>query len=235
MKILTTLNEQDFIITVVKGNTEHSEQPGYFCTCGAFSTSEPSNSSSNAITTVYQQIFHTKTKFLKPMVMGFEKPDIYEKLLEGVLFRPYFINLELIRIFVFGIAKSKNSQWGCAGIRFKSSFAFQLAKQRCLFLQEFEEDICKVTVMQKTNIERIYYESTPDLVWKEIFHEQGTKIAKLMAFTGRMLFGINNTLTQQLIDAIKIPSCSLNDWNNDVLIEEIFSYHLKRRTNSYIN
>ncbi len=89
--------------------------------------------------------------------------------------------------------------------------------------------------MQKTNIERIYYGSTPDLVWKEIFREQGTKIAKLMAFTGRMLFGINNTLTQQLIDAIKIPSCSLNDWNNDVLIEEIFSYHLKRRTNSYIN
>ena len=43
-----------------------------------------------------------------------------------------------------------------------------------------------------------------------------------MAFTGRMLFGINNTLTQQLIDAIKIPSCSLNDWNNDILIEEIF-------------
>jgi len=50
-----------------------------------------------------------------------------------------------------------------------------------------------------------------------------------------MLFGINNTLTQQLIDAIKIPSCSLNDWNNDVLIEEIFSYHLKQQTNSYIN
>jgi len=49
--------------------------------------------------------------------------------------------------------------------------------------------------MQKTNIERIYYRSTPDLVWKEIFHEQGTKIAKLMAFTGRMLFEINNTLT----------------------------------------
>jgi len=56
-----------------------------------------------------------------------------------------------------------------------------------------------------------------------------------MAFTERMLFGINNTLTQQLIDAIKIPSCLLNDWNNDVLIEEIFSYHLKQQTNSYIN
>ena len=110
MKILTTLNEQDFIITVVKGNTEHSEQPGYFCTCGAFCTSESSNSSSNVIITVYQQIFHTKTKFLGPMIIGFEKSDIYKKLLEGILFHSYFINLELIQIFVFEIAKSKNNQ-----------------------------------------------------------------------------------------------------------------------------
>jgi hypothetical protein len=107
MKILTTLNEQDFIITVVKGNKEHSKQPGYFCTCDAFSTSEPSNSSSNAITTVYQQIFHTKTKFSGPMVMGFEKPDIYEKLLEDILFRPYFINLELIRILYLELQSQK--------------------------------------------------------------------------------------------------------------------------------
>ncbi len=64
MKILTTLNEQDFIITVVKGNTEHSEQSGYFCTCDAFSTSEPSNSSSNVIITVYQQILRHFIPFI---------------------------------------------------------------------------------------------------------------------------------------------------------------------------
>ena len=38
---------------------------------------------------------------------------------------------------------------GYAGVGFKSSFAFELEKQRCLFIQEFEEELCKVTIIQK--------------------------------------------------------------------------------------
>jgi hypothetical protein len=195
MKVVVLLNEHDFILTVVKGSKEHPERPGYICTCESFYTTEPSNSSTNAISTVYQQLFRTKTKFSGPMIMGFDKPAICEKLLEGVLFRPYFINLELIRVFVFGIARSENDQWGYAGIGFMSSFWFQLSKQRCLFLQEFDEDVCRVTIMYKTEVEKTYCESTPDLVWEKIFSEQGTKIAKLKTFTGRVLFGIENTIT----------------------------------------
>ena len=89
--------------------------------------------------------------------------------------------------------------------------------------------------MYKTEVEKTYCESTPDLVWEKIFSEQGTKIAKLKTFTGRVLFGIESTITQRLIQTIKIPSCSLNDWNNDVLMEKIFSYHLKRRTISNVD
>ncbi|CAG8725025.1 8913_t:CDS:2, partial [Funneliformis mosseae] len=66
----------------VKGNKEHSECLGYLCDCEEFYTDEP----------------------------RFDKSAIYEKLLEGVLFRPYFIDLELVHIFVFKIAKSKNNQ-----------------------------------------------------------------------------------------------------------------------------
>ena len=235
MKVVAFLNGHDFILTVVKGNKEYSERPGYICTCESFYTTEPSNSSTKAISTVYQQMFRTKTKFSGPMIMGFDKPAIYEKLLEGVLFRPYFINLEQIRVFVFGIARSENDQWGYAGVGFKSSFLFQLVKQRCLFLQEFDDDVCKVTIMYKTEVEQIYCESSPDLVWERIFSEQGTKIAKLKIFTGRVLFGIENTIAQRLIQAIKIPSCSLSDWSNSELVEKVFSYHLKRRTISNID
>lgn len=123
----------DFILTVVKGNKEHSEQPGYLCICESFSTTEPSNSNTNVISTVYQQMFRTKTRFSGPMIMGFDKPAIYEKLLDGVLFRPYFINLELIHIFVFGITRSENDQWGYAGVGFKSSF-FILFSKEALFI-----------------------------------------------------------------------------------------------------
>ncbi|CAG8447570.1 12954_t:CDS:2 [Funneliformis caledonium] len=93
-----------------KGNKEHSEQPGYICTCESFYTMEPSNSSNNVISTVYQQLFYTKTRFSGPMIMGFNKSAICKKLLEGVLFHLYFINLELIHVFVFRIARSENDQ-----------------------------------------------------------------------------------------------------------------------------
>ena len=235
MKVVVFLNGHDFILTVVKGNKEHSERPGYICTCESFYTTKLSNSSTNAISTVYQQLFRTKTKFLGPMIMGFDKPAICEKLLEGVLFRPYFIKLGSIRVFVFGIARSENVQWGYAGVGFKLSFLFQLAKQRCLFFQEFDDDACKVTIIYNTEVEKTYRESTPDLVWERIFNKHETKIAKLKIFTRRVLFGIDNTMTQRLIQTIKIPSCSLSDWDNDVLMEKVFSYHLKRRTISNIN
>ena len=117
---------------------------------------------------------------------------------------------------------------GYAGVGYKSSFVFQLAKQRCLFLQEFDENKCKVTIMQNTGVENTYYGNTPDLVWERIFSELGTKIAKMMTFTGRTLFGIENAMTQRLIHTIEIPSCSLDDWNNNTLMEKIFSYHLKK-------
>ncbi|CAG8604271.1 324_t:CDS:1 [Funneliformis caledonium] len=141
MKIMTFLKGYNFVITVVKGNKEYSECSGYLCDCGKFYTEEPSNSSTNAISTIYQKMFCNKTRFSSPQIMGFEKLAIYEKLLEGVLFRSYFVNLELVHVFVFGIAKSKNNEWRCAGVGFKSSFTFQLEKQRCLFIQKFEEEL----------------------------------------------------------------------------------------------
>ncbi|CAG8854654.1 1284_t:CDS:1, partial [Gigaspora margarita] len=33
-----------------KGNNEHSELPGYLCNCNSFYNTEPSSSSTNAIT-----------------------------------------------------------------------------------------------------------------------------------------------------------------------------------------
>ncbi len=234
MKIMTFLKGYNFVITVVKGNKEHSEYLGYLCDCEKFYTKEPSNSSMNAISIVYQKMFCNKTRFSGPQIMGFEKPAIYKKLLEGVLFRPYFVDLELVHVFVFGIAKSKNNEWGYAGVGFKSSFTFQLEKQRCLFIQEFEEELCKVTIIQKTQIEKIYYESISDLVWKKIFGEQKqtAKLFELMKLTGRTLYGIENYLIQKLIH--DVPSCSLSEWNDNI-IEKVFSYYLKQWTSIYVD
>ncbi|CAG8724130.1 36543_t:CDS:2, partial [Gigaspora margarita] len=146
-----------FHIIVVKGNNEHSELSGYLCNCNSFYNTELSSSSTNAITMVYQQIFYTKTRFSSPLIMRFKKPDIYEQLLEGVSFQPYFIDLKVVQIFVFGLARSKNNLWGYA---------------------EIEEDLCNVTIIQKAEIKKVYCDYTPNLVWEKIFNEQEIKLTE---------------------------------------------------------
>ncbi|RIA84227.1 hypothetical protein C1645_784549, partial [Glomus cerebriforme] len=202
-----------------KGNKENSECPGYLCDCGEFYTEEPSNSSTNAISTVYQKMFRNKTRFSGPQIMGFEKPAIYEKLLEGILFHPYFVDLELVHVFVFGIAKSKNNEWGYAGVVFKSSFAFQLEKQCCLFIQEFEEELCKVTIIQKTKIEKIYYESTPDLVWKKIFRQEQGTIIELYSNL-KLLYPTNYQLSERELNAWRIMLRNIGCQNITFLKQE---------------
>ncbi|CAB5193747.1 unnamed protein product [Rhizophagus irregularis] len=134
-------------------------------------------------------MFRTKTKFSGAMIMGFGKPAIYENYWKEF----YFVHILLI------LSRYAFSCLELQGLGFKSSFLFQLVKQRCLFLQEFDNDVCKVIIMYKTEVEQIYCESMPDLVWERFFSEQRTKIAKLKIFTGRVLFGIENTIVQQFI------------------------------------
>ncbi|CAG8798089.1 10262_t:CDS:2, partial [Gigaspora rosea] len=144
MQTMTILNRHNFILTVVKGNSEHSEQLGYLCNCNSFYNTKPSSSSTNAISMIYQQIFHTKTRFSE--------------------------------------------------------------KHRFLFLQEIKEDAYKVTIVQKAEIKKIYSDNTPDLMWNKIFNEQEIKITELLELTGKILFGIENDITQQKLQILEIPS-----------------------------
>ena len=50
-----------------------------------------------------------------------------------------------------------------------------------------------------------------------------------------MLFGIEHNLTQILVYNLQIPSCTLADWNNEVVLYQIYHYHLKKRTKADIN
>lgn len=54
-------------------------------------------------------------------------------------------------------------------------------------------------------------------------------------FDASKLFGIDNEYTQILISQLRIPSCILEEWNNVHLLQQIFEYHLKKRTKSNIN
>ena len=49
------------------------------------------------------------------------------------------------------------------------------------------------------------------------------------------MFGIDNEYTQALISQLQIPSCISEEWNDVFLLQQIFEYHLKKRTKSDIN
>ncbi|CAG8825148.1 13062_t:CDS:2, partial [Dentiscutata erythropus] len=66
-----------------------------------------------AITTVYQQIFKSKTNFSGPEIMGYDTSNIVQEYLNNLLFR-----------------------LGFAGHGFKSAFIYPYNKQRSIFFQE---------------------------------------------------------------------------------------------------
>ncbi|PKK66291.1 hypothetical protein RhiirC2_784978 [Rhizophagus irregularis] len=56
------------------------------------------------------------------------------------------------------------------------------------------------------------------------------KSGQLEKFTGIQLFGLDNPITTNLIQQHRIPKCTLDDWNNEYILENLFDYHVKRRT-----
>ena len=63
MKTLVTLNETNFINTVVKGNSTSSIQPGYVCEANGI-VSPIYDTPSGAINILYQTLFSSKQDFL---------------------------------------------------------------------------------------------------------------------------------------------------------------------------
>ncbi|CAB4481526.1 unnamed protein product [Rhizophagus irregularis] len=112
LEIMLQLNRQPFIIRIVR-HVHSPLQPGYICE-GKGQSSGVIESASKAITSVYQSVFGTKTKYAGLSYLGLEQLDTVQKLLEGIIFRPFIIETENISIFVGCLGKirsnTKNSQ-----------------------------------------------------------------------------------------------------------------------------
>ncbi|RIB04326.1 hypothetical protein C2G38_2222664 [Gigaspora rosea] len=116
----------------------------------------------------------------------------------------------ILRLWVIEIGKSNNSEWNFARPGYKSSFIYKYQQKRCIFVQEFDDDECKVTIYSGKNIIATFIDDNPDLVWK--------KIGLLHQFNGKQLFGLQETNNQHFIQAVLIHSCTSDDWTNDNVI-----------------
>ena len=231
MQTLTKLNDYDFIITVLEPDMKISPGPRYQASC-YFINNELVNgdiciSSSVAITSLYKRLFGTKTKFSGPLVMGFDQEIIVKQLLENIQFRPFEFYVERLRIVVFGIGLSTNQEWNYAGAGYQSSFVDNINKKQFLYVQNFTDKKCTLTVYEDNELRTIICGKTPADVWSQIDCKPELDANKL--------FGIDNEYTQALINQLQIPSCTLEEWNNSSLLQQIFEYHLKKRTKSDVN
>jgi len=191
MKTQVEMNGKFFIMRVLKGNKFDTNQPGYTCQCDSDS-SEIEDNPTNAITSLYRQIFKTQTKISGSMVMGFDKESIFSELLHDIEFRPYSISLaDKLSIMIFSLGTSKKEGWMGSGEGYMASFIHVFRKERCIFVQKFIKNKSIVEVWNN-NIKISQYEgNSPTDVWQ--------KIGVLGKYQGMQLFGLEHTYTQSVL------------------------------------
>ena len=66
---------------------------------------------------------------------------------------------------------------------------------------------------------RVFIDDDPELVWR--------KVGILQQYKGKELFGLENDKVRDIIQSA--PSCTLEEWNTDEVMDRMYAYHLKRR------
>ena len=223
MKTLVTLNKTDFIITVVKGNSVSTFQPGYICEAKGI-VSSVDNTPSGAINFLYQRLFSSKTRFSGPLICGYNNKEISKQILDNIPFQPFILTVGKLQIFVgmIGISDYKDLEYTGSG--YVSSFIYAIGEQKIqtLFVQEIHKRHCSVTLYQNEQNESIYIGNNPNDAWR--------KVKILQDLDGKTLFGINHKKTQNLINSLRAPACTINEWNNEIMITQLYKHHLYKFT-----
>ena len=161
---MVQLNKISFIIRVVRYIHSHL-QPGYICEGGGQSSGIVT-SSSNAIILVYQAIFGTKTKFAGLSYLGLEQTETSQKLLEGVVFYPFIIEVENLSIFVSSLGKISHSNQKTIGYNYTSSLFYKYKSKQSVFFQSVNKNNSySIIVYQNSQIVAEYTDNSPNAVW----------------------------------------------------------------------
>ena len=218
------LNKREFIIRIVVGNRESPKRPGYCCESGEFS-SNVETSATEAISSLYMQIFHNKTRKSGAIAIGYDNQDIIEELQEDVPFFPFYICLDKFKIFVFQLGISPES-FPNVKSEYMSSFIHVYNKNQALFVSKIKDNQCMIEIYQEYQRVKIFEGRSANEVWKTS--------GILQKFDGITLSGLNNPITQKVLSEHHVPTCKPSDWTNYAIMEILFKYHLKRRTISDI-
>src|SRR5579871_4227449 len=110
----------------------HSLQPGYICE-GKGKSSGITSSTTTAITSVYQLVFGSKAKYAGLSYLGIDQPETAQKLLEGVTFHPFIVELEGITVFVSCLGKITMSNTNNIGHNYAASLFHKYRRVQSVF------------------------------------------------------------------------------------------------------
>jgi hypothetical protein len=216
-QVALKLNQKYFTIKIVR-NLQNPNIPGFICE-GEGVNSGVLSSSSNAINTAYQQVFgQSKTKYPGATLLGFHNSYIIQQILSGVSFRPFIVYSCNIKIFIASISDKNN------GEGFASSFIYKYKQKQSVIWQKIVKGLFVISIFQDGKIIKEFQDSSASLVWKQ------TQL--LQNYDGNDLFGINHSLVQskiqELYKKVFSETCTLDDWNNEEIIQHMFKLYLKK-------
>ncbi|CAB4410646.1 unnamed protein product [Rhizophagus irregularis] len=137
-------------------------------------------------------------------------------------FCPFSCKLGDYEIFIYGLGSSIRSDWNQAGNGYKSSIIHTYKKRAAIFVSEIKDDKCYIYIYQDFKIQKTFVGTTPDDVWKNSGYIQ--------KFSGKELFGLEDQITLQKLNKLRIPQCAPHEWNNFKLMKKLYEYHLQRQT-----
>jgi len=218
-------NDRHFYMHITEGNEDSEVLPGYRCHSGS-KFSDIEMAPSYAITSLYQRIFpDSKTKFSGPLVLGWDNNELLEASLKDVHFQAFAIKIDSkILVYITNISVSRKKD---ILENYTASFISEYNRKRALFVQIIRSDNCEISIYQKGNDPIFFLGSTPTETWENV--------GIYKKYRGTQLFGLEHPMTQKAINAQKIPTCIPTFWNNEMLMNNIFNYYLRKRTLSNIN
>ncbi|CAB5217189.1 unnamed protein product [Rhizophagus irregularis] len=137
-------------------------------------------------------------------------------------FCPFSCKLGDYKIFIYGLGLSTRSDWNQAGNGYKSSIIYTYKKRAAIFVSEIEDDKCYIYIYQDFKIQKTFVRTTPDDIWKNSNYIQ--------KFSGKELFGLEDQITLQKLNKLRIPQCASHEWSNFKLMKKLYEYHLQRQT-----
>src|SRR6266480_7755952 len=146
LEIMIQLNNNPFVVRIVR-NVHSSLQPGYICE-GKGQSSGINTSASAAITSVYQSVFGSKTKYAGLSYLGIDQPETAQKLLEGITFFPFIVELENITVFVSCLGKITISNTNKVGHNYAASLFYKYRGVQSVFYQHVDKDFFLITIYQ---------------------------------------------------------------------------------------